>query len=92
MATYEYLCSRCGSFDVKLEIGTAPKSYGCPVCAGAARRVYSAPGLSRTSNEVAALRVREERAREAPEVVSQPPPRSRAPRPPHPALPRLPRL
>ncbi|WP_353963030.1 FmdB family zinc ribbon protein [Streptomyces sp. NBC_00365] len=92
MATYEYLCSRCGPFDMKLEIGTAPKAYGCPVCAGAARRVYSSPGLSLTPNAVAALHVREEQAREAPAVVSQVPPRRGVPRHPHPALPRLPRL
>ncbi|MFF3499630.1 FmdB family zinc ribbon protein [Streptomyces sp. NPDC003247] len=89
MATYEYLCGRCGPFDVKLAIGTAPTAYGCPVCAGAARRVYSSPGLTRTSNAVAALHVREEQAREAPAVVSQLPPRGRVH--PHPALSRLPR-
>ncbi|MEU6199686.1 FmdB family zinc ribbon protein [Streptomyces sp. NPDC047061] len=89
MATYGYLCSRCGPFDVKLAIGTAPTAFGCPVCAGAARRVYSSPGLTRTSHAVAALRLQEERAREAPAVVSQLPPRRRVP--PHPALSRLPR-
>ncbi|MET8244284.1 FmdB family zinc ribbon protein [Streptomyces sp. NPDC005202] len=91
MATYEYVCSSCGPFDVKLAIGTAPESYSCPVCAGAARRVYSSPGLSRTSNAVAALHNQEERAREAPAVVSGVPPHSRVRRQPHPALSRLPR-
>ncbi|MEU1200015.1 FmdB family zinc ribbon protein [Streptomyces sp. NPDC005813] len=91
MATYEYLCSRCGPFDVKLAIGTAPKGYGCPVCAAIARRVYSSPGLSLTSKSVAALHVQEEQAREAPAVVSEVPPRTRVPRRPHPALSRLPR-
>ncbi|MFF3655183.1 FmdB family zinc ribbon protein [Streptomyces olivochromogenes] len=92
MATYEYLCSRCGPFDVKLEIGTAPSSYGCPACAGTARRVYSSLGLSLTSKAVTALHLQEEQAREAPAVVSQVPPRRRVPRHPHPALSRLPRL
>jgi putative FmdB family regulatory protein len=91
MATYEYLCSRCGPFDVKLAIGTAPRNYGCPVCTGAARRVYSSPGLTLTSHAVAALHGREEQAREAPAVVSEVPPRKRVPRHPHPALSRLPR-
>ncbi|WP_411133646.1 FmdB family zinc ribbon protein [Streptomyces sp. C10] len=91
MATYEYLCSRCGSFDVKLAIGTAPRTYGCPVCAGAARRVYSSPGFSPASHAVAALHDQEERAREAPAVVSEVPPGRRVPRRPHPALSRLPR-
>ncbi|MBB5925860.1 FmdB family zinc ribbon protein [Streptomyces echinatus] len=89
MATYEYLCSRCGPFEVRLAIGTAPRAYGCPDCAGAARRVYSSPGITRTSKAVAALHVREEQAREAPTVVSQLPPRRKVQ--PHPALSRLPR-
>ncbi|MGW3950487.1 FmdB family zinc ribbon protein [Streptomyces sp. NPDC004752] len=91
MATYEYLCSRCGPFDVKLAIGTAPIAHGCPVCAGDARRVFSSPGLPRTSNAAAALRVREERSREAPAVVSEIPPGRGVRQPPHPALSRLPR-
>ncbi|AVH58284.1 MULTISPECIES: FmdB family zinc ribbon protein [Streptomyces] len=91
MATYEYLCSRCGPFDVKLAIGTAPKAYGCPVCAGAARRVYTSPGFTSASPTVAALHEREERSRDAPAVVSEVPPGRRVPRRPHPALSRLPR-
>ncbi|WP_199881036.1 FmdB family zinc ribbon protein [Streptomyces kebangsaanensis] len=91
MATYEYLCSQCGSFDVKLTIGTAPKTHGCPVCTNPARRLYSAPGLSLTSSASAALHEREEQAREAPAVVSEVPPRTRPEQRPHPALSRLPR-
>ncbi|MFB6955664.1 FmdB family zinc ribbon protein [Streptomyces sp. NPDC056309] len=91
MATYEYLCSHCGPFDVKLTIGTAPKSYGCPFCADAARRLYSAPGLSTTSSASTTLREREEQAREAPAVVSEVPSRTRPEPRPHPALSRLPR-
>ncbi|MCF3145056.1 FmdB family zinc ribbon protein [Streptomyces platensis] len=91
MATYEYLCSRCGPFDVKLAIGTAPRSHGCPVCAAAARRVYSSPGLTLTPDGVAALHEREEQAREAPAVVSEVPAGKRVPRRPHPALSQLPR-
>ncbi|MFI2261367.1 FmdB family zinc ribbon protein [Streptomyces tubercidicus] len=91
MATYEFQCSRCGPFDVKLAIGTAPATYDCPVCAGAARRVYSAPGLTLTPHAVAGLHDQEERAREAPAVVSEVPSRRTVPRRPHPALSRLPR-
>ncbi|MFF4750070.1 FmdB family zinc ribbon protein [Streptomyces sp. NPDC002514] len=92
MATYEYLCGRCGSFDVKLPIGTAPKDYGCPVCTGAARRVFSSSGLSGTSPKVTALHAREEQSREAPAVISELPPGVRPVRKrPHPALSRLPR-
>ncbi|MHA5049505.1 FmdB family zinc ribbon protein [Streptomyces sp. SD15] len=91
MATYEYRCSRCGPFDVKLAIGTAPAAYGCPVCAGTAKRVYSSPGLALTSHTVTALHEREEQSRDAPAVVSEVPPGRRVPRRPHPALSRLPR-
>ncbi|MEU7057441.1 FmdB family zinc ribbon protein [Streptomyces sp. NPDC046197] len=92
MATYEYLCDRCGPFEVKLAIGTAPKDYGCPVCAGAARRVYSSPALAQTPKASAALRAREEQSREAPAVVSEVPPRrGRVRQQVHPALSRLPR-
>ncbi|MER6996028.1 FmdB family zinc ribbon protein [Streptomyces sp. NPDC000410] len=91
MATYEYLCSRCGSFDVRLAIGTAPTAYDCPACAGIARRVYSSPGLTRTPSGIASLHEREAQSREAPAVVGEVPPRSTAPRRPHPALSRLPR-
>ncbi|MGV9604288.1 FmdB family zinc ribbon protein [Streptomyces sp. NPDC003631] len=91
MATYEYLCSRCGPFDVKMAIGTALPVHGCPACSGTARRVFSSPGLATTPHAVAALHDRQEQSREAPEVVSEVPP-GRAPvRRPHPALSRLPR-
>jgi putative FmdB family regulatory protein len=92
MATYEYSCSRCGPFEVRLPIGTAPASYGCPVCATASRRVFSAPGLSSTSEAVSTLVERQEQSREAPDVVSEVPLRAgAAPHRPHPALSRLPR-
>ncbi|MFG2606089.1 FmdB family zinc ribbon protein [Streptomyces sp. NPDC048514] len=91
MATYEYLCSRCGPFEVKLAIGTAPAVHGCPVCTGAAKRVYSSPGFPRTSPAVAALHAREDRSREVPEVVSEVPPRRRVRQQAHPPDSRLPR-
>jgi putative FmdB family regulatory protein len=91
MATYEYLCSSCGPFDVKLAIGTAPTAHDCPVCAGTARRVFSSPSLAVTPHEVASFREREEMSREMPAVVAGPPPRERAAPRPHPALSRLPR-
>ncbi|WP_408057431.1 FmdB family zinc ribbon protein [Streptomyces chiangmaiensis] len=91
MATYEYLCSRCGPFDVKSAIGTAPSVHDCPMCAGTARRVFSSAGLATTSHAVAALHEREEQSRDAPAVVSEVPPGRGALRRPHPALSRLPR-
>jgi putative FmdB family regulatory protein len=91
MATYEYSCNRCGSFDVKLPIGTAPTEQVCPQCSDTARRVYSSPATAFTSSAVASLREQEEKSREAPAVVTRVPPEQAAPRPAHPALARLPR-
>ncbi|MEW2287484.1 FmdB family zinc ribbon protein [Streptomyces sp. NPDC047841] len=90
MATYEYSCSRCGSFDVKLPIGTAPTQWKCSRCNDAARRVYSSPAFASTSPAVAALRERSERSRENPEVVTRVAGNA-TPSPAHPALARLPR-
>jgi len=91
MATYEYSCNRCGSFDVKLPIGTAPAEQVCPQCSDTARRVYSSPATAFTSAAVVGLREQEEKSREDPAVVTRVPPRQAPPRPAHPALARLPR-
>lgn len=91
MATYEYSCSRCGAFDVKLPIGTAPAQTSCPQCSATARRMYSSLTLMSTSPVLAALREQEEKSREAPEVVTRVPPRTTAPEAVHPAIARLPR-
>ncbi|MFD1929965.1 MULTISPECIES: FmdB family zinc ribbon protein [Nonomuraea] len=90
MATYEYHCPDCGRFDVHLPIGTATPVCDCPACHGPSRRVFSSPYLSRVPAAVAAGLAREERSQEAPEVVTDLPPRRRRRRP-HPALARLPR-
>ncbi|MEV4092001.1 FmdB family zinc ribbon protein [Streptosporangium saharense] len=91
MATYEYVCRDCGYFDVRLPMGTAPSGYGCATCGHEARRVYSPPNISWVSPALAAAFGREEQSRDAPEVVTTPPPGRRRSRPPHPALARLPR-
>ena len=90
MATYEYLCPMCGPFDVHLPMGTAPPSRGCSKCERGARRVFSPPGLSRVHPTLSAALDRDERSRDAPEIVSSVP-GGRRPQPPHPALARLPR-
>lgn len=90
MAIYEYACPDCGPFDVRLPMGSAPPSRGCPACERDAPRLFSPPNLSRVHPALSAAFDREERSREAPAVVSGPP-RRRSPRPPHPALAHLPR-
>ncbi|WP_093260549.1 FmdB family zinc ribbon protein [Thermostaphylospora chromogena] len=90
MAIYEYRCPQCGRFEVFLPMGTAPASHRCSACGRPARRVQSAPNLSRTPPALAAALTAEERSREAPEVVTRTSREERT-RPPHPALARLPR-
>jgi len=91
MALYEYLCAGCGGFDVRLDIGTAPDRYRCPRCDEFARRGFSPPMLRQVPNPLGMLVDRDEQSRDAPEVVTELPPRNRAVPPPHPALSRLPR-
>jgi putative FmdB family regulatory protein len=93
VAVYEYQCNRCGRFDVRLAIGTAPEDYRCPECASASRRVFTPPLLGNTSKQLGALLSREEQSRDDPEVVHQLPARPGIrPEPPtHPALARLPK-
>ena len=91
MATYEYSCNRCGFFDVRLPVGTAPTQHACPRCSGAARRVYSSHGLAFTSPPLLGLRGQGEESREKPTVVTRVPPRAGAAKPVHPAVARLPR-
>ncbi|GHF84665.1 FmdB family zinc ribbon protein [Streptomyces thermodiastaticus] len=91
MTTYEYSCARCGRFEKQLAMGSAPGTHACPACGGEARRVYSPPGVTRVPASVAVLREREERSREAPEVVRRGKATSHPSRPAHPALARLPR-
>jgi putative FmdB family regulatory protein len=91
MATYEYLCSECGSFDAHLAIGTAGSLCDCPECGSPARRVFSSPYLARTPRSVRTALATAEKSGDAPEVVTEVPGAQRPARRPHPALSRLPR-
>ncbi|GGO77571.1 FmdB family zinc ribbon protein [Nonomuraea cavernae] len=91
MATYEYRCLDCGSFEIRLPIGTATAVCDCPACHLPAPRVFSAPYLNQVPTAVSTALAREEQGREAPEVVTGLPSRGRRPPPQHPALRRLPR-
>ncbi|HEV7907495.1 MAG TPA: zinc ribbon domain-containing protein [Pseudonocardiaceae bacterium] len=90
---YSYRCPRCGTFDLRCDLGEAPAAATCPECAQQSKRVFTPPLLSRTPRPVADLRTREEASRSEPEVVSAPPAALKAPRPaaPNPAQARLPR-
>jgi putative FmdB family regulatory protein len=82
MATYQYRCAGCGVFDVVRPIGQALPEERCETCGDRARRVFTAPMLTRTPAALArALRAQEAGAHE-PCVVTEVPPARRAPAPP----------
>ncbi|MEW2395879.1 zinc ribbon domain-containing protein [Streptomyces sp. NPDC046862] len=82
MATYEYRCTGCGPFDVIRPIGRALPEEPCELCGVQARRVFSAPMLTRTSAPLArALNASEASAHE-PRVVTAAPPALSRPAPP----------
>lgn len=81
MPLYEYRCPACGEFELLLGMGAAGREAPCPVCGTAARRLLSAPGLSRAGTPEARLIERTEATAAEPDVVTAVPPGSRrAPR------------
>jgi putative FmdB family regulatory protein len=95
VAIYEYACKTDGAFELMLPIGAQPQSAPCPVCGTAARRVFSAPMLSRAPRPLVAAIDHAQKSRHEPEVVTSLPPagaRRRTPvLPLTPTLRRLPR-
>jgi putative FmdB family regulatory protein len=78
VATYEYRCSDCGTFDRSLPMGTARESARCPTCGRESHRVFSVPMTGpRTPDRLAAMLAREEASRDYPEVVDRVPSRAR---------------
>jgi putative FmdB family regulatory protein len=81
MATYQYRCPDCGSFEVARPIGQALPEEACTACGHESRRVFSVPMLSRTPHGLArAVRAQEASAHE-PRVVGGVPPARRPPTP-----------
>jgi putative FmdB family regulatory protein len=76
VATYRYRCVQDGDFDVRLPIGTATPKSLCPVCDSEAARVFRAPMLSLAPRALMNVIDRTEKTRDAPDVVSAPPPRA----------------
>ncbi|SFL45311.1 FmdB family zinc ribbon protein [Geodermatophilus ruber] len=93
MVVYVYRCSEHGVTEQSRPIGTATAAVPCPTCGSPAPRVFTAPRLSLGDPTRGALLDRAERSRDAPEVVSAPPPRPRrrSPTLTDPKLRRLPR-
>ena len=95
MAIYEYRCDSDGAFEVTGPLGAPPRTAACPACSVEARRVFSAPMLSRAPRALVAAIDHAEKSRHEPEVVTSLPPagaRKRTPvLPLSPTLRRLPR-
>ncbi len=77
VATYEYRCPDCGTFERSMPMGTAMTSMACPACGRDARRVFSVPMTYRTPGPLATMLAREEASRDYPEVVERVPPGQR---------------
>lgn len=87
MARYEYRCPSCGAFESTHRIGAAPADAPCPGCGETSPRRFSPPMLAETAPQVGRLLSKEEKSREAPEVVRSVPPAARR-SPPGPQNPR----
>lgn len=74
MAIFEYRCEEDGGFEVTGRAGAPPTAVACPVCDGEARRVFSAPMLSRAPRAVVAALDHADKSRYEPEVVTSLPP------------------
>ncbi|MEU2350927.1 FmdB family zinc ribbon protein [Modestobacter sp. NPDC049651] len=79
MAGYEYRCTGCGPWEVRLPIGTAEPTLPCPACGRPGRRAYTPPLLGRTPPAAAAARQRMEASADAPQVTSSVPAAARRP-------------
>ncbi|MGY1495224.1 FmdB family zinc ribbon protein [Streptomyces sp. QTS52] len=81
MATYQYRCPGCGTFDVIRPMGRALSEEPCETCGHQAHRVFTAPMLPRTPLPLSrALRAQEASAHE-PRVVTEIPPAHHRPAP-----------
>lgn len=73
MPVYEFFCEICGPFEQWRDHRQASEPLLCPTCNTTARRVFSPPGLYRTSETTRMLLNRAERGAE-PRVEQRPPP------------------
>lgn len=91
MPRYEYLCPECGIVEQHRAMGAAGSVETCADCGSRARRVFSAPLISRASRELTAALEKAEASGHQPAVVQRENDRSPADPspPPNPAMERL---
>ncbi|MDA8369793.1 MAG: hypothetical protein M0026_07960 [Nocardiopsaceae bacterium] len=79
MAIYQFMCDEHGGIEREAVIGTAPPTLSCPDCGQQARRVFSAPMLSRLSRAMTTAFENAERSGDEPDVVTSVPSRTGRP-------------
>jgi putative FmdB family regulatory protein len=73
MPRYDYICQACGIFEHSCALQAATDPVVCPTCATEAKRVYSPPGLVKTSAVLAKRLDRAHKSAYEPEVVKRAP-------------------
>lgn len=68
MPVYEFFCEICGPFEKRRSFAEASEPIECPTCQVEATRVYSAPGLYRTSQSERIAQYRNEKSAHEPRV------------------------
>lgn len=74
MPTYAFRCASGDHFDAHYSINDVPSTTTCPSCAGPAKRVMTAPHLSKAGTSAYGLIERSERSAHEPDIVQGRPP------------------
>lgn len=71
MPMYQFLCHTCGQFERWRPFEEAANAILCPVCQRVAKRVYTAPGLSRVPPALSRELDRARKSAYEPEVLTR---------------------
>jgi len=71
MPRYEFLCATCGQVDIWRSFAEASLPASCPVCQAAVKRVYTLPGVTKTSAPLTRALDRAQKSAYEPEVVKR---------------------
>lgn len=77
MPSYSYQCVQGCTYDAKFEMASVPAEMECRVCGSDARKMITAPYLSRAGEAAFGLMDRAARSASEPEVVSRIPQQGR---------------
>ena len=70
MPVYAFKCAECGPFDVVRPASEAAVPANCPQCGGAARRIFTPPGLALLDKPIRTALETEEKSAHEPEVTT----------------------